>query len=118
MNITSAAIDNGSWRSVPESAAIDGWFAFTTTINILGSCLLILLLITSLTNHKLHRSTGFLIVHLTCLQLFLCAVSFPLANVDAFRALSPGRTDFYVHCSSFMFFHLSAIQAESWASFS
>ncbi|OWA50889.1 hypothetical protein BV898_15392 [Hypsibius exemplaris] len=109
-------VNTSNTTTAQDRVAIDGWFGFTSALGICGTGFLLLFLTVSTVNAKLRKGTGLLIVHLTALQLYLCAVSFTLANTDAYRALVPEIPDLNLHCPSFMFSHMTAIQAESWAS--
>ncbi|OWA50767.1 hypothetical protein BV898_15273 [Hypsibius exemplaris] len=109
---------NGSYDYYASGvhASITGWFVFTATVSICGTVLLVCLLVAALSQRKLRDGSGFLIVHLTCQHLFLCAISFPVLTVDSYKALIPGSAGLALHCPSFMFVHKSTVHAESWAS--
>ncbi|OWA50770.1 hypothetical protein BV898_15276 [Hypsibius exemplaris] len=99
-----------------NQASVDGWFAFTIAICVFGTVSLLLLLIVALTK-RLHHGAAFLIIHLSCLQLFLCAISYPLSTTDIYLALIPDQTvRFAIHCPSFLFIFKVVLHTEMWSS--
>ncbi|XP_055337910.1 rhodopsin-like [Paramacrobiotus metropolitanus] len=61
------------------------WFGLTVSLSIISSFLCILLIASIvLTQHKWRKGATVLIVHLLCLDLFACAVTFPAVTIDVF----------------------------------
>ncbi|OWA50768.1 hypothetical protein BV898_15274 [Hypsibius exemplaris] len=100
--------------TVPHPSVI-GWFAFTISVCIVGTVLLVLLLAAGITK-TLYHGAGFLIIHLSCLQLFLCAISYPLSTVDIYHALTHEHAPLALHCPSSLFVFKVVVHAEMWAS--
>ncbi|OWA55240.1 hypothetical protein BV898_19628 [Hypsibius exemplaris] len=116
----SFADDNNLSSSYPEESqsSVTGWFAFTMAVCVFGTVLFLLLLTAAVTK-GLHHGAGFLIIHISCLQLYLCAVSYPLSTIDIYLALIPGTREeerLTLHCQSFLFIFKCAVHAEMWSS--
>ncbi|OQV12021.1 hypothetical protein BV898_13671 [Hypsibius exemplaris] len=107
---------NGTVQLQWNQASVNGWFAFTIAVCVFGTVSLLLLLTVALTK-RLHHGAGFLIIHLSCLQLFLCAISYPFSTTDIYLALIPDQAvRFAIHCPSFLFIFKVTLHTEMWSS--
>ncbi|OQV12595.1 hypothetical protein BV898_13160 [Hypsibius exemplaris] len=98
----------------PSRLSTDGWFFFSILASGMGSGLIILLLIASFQLERLRKGSHILLIHLMCVDLILCGVTFPISNITTYMGMRGSPID--IRCNVFMFLHLSALYAENWTS--
>ncbi|OQV12346.1 hypothetical protein BV898_13374 [Hypsibius exemplaris] len=99
----------------PTELSVICWFSFTISVCVMGSCLLVLMLVSSLCNTRLYRGSKVLIMHLLVIQLCLCGVTFPLLNLNSLATLTAHYGGFRMQCSLFYLANVATIHAENWA---
>ncbi|OQV17314.1 hypothetical protein BV898_08563 [Hypsibius exemplaris] len=103
---------SANFAEAPSGLTIFTWFALSIAVSLFG-CFMLAALLAHICYGKLTGSTV-LIAHLMALQLLHCAVFFPILFVDSFAALT--GSSLHLNCPLLLLMHISAAQAEHWAS--
>ncbi|OQV17402.1 hypothetical protein BV898_08505 [Hypsibius exemplaris] len=90
------------------------WFVFSILCSIIGTALLLLLLLASFRVKRLRSGSSILVVHLMLIELIICGVTFPIFLITTHTGLTGVHVQ--VNCQVFMYFFLTTIHTEYWAS--
>ncbi|OQV17315.1 hypothetical protein BV898_08564 [Hypsibius exemplaris] len=103
-------------KEFPSHLHVVTWFSLSIATSVGGSVMLILLLASSVYHKKLAGGSTVLIAHLMLIQLLHCAVLLPILTVNSFTALTHRKDVLQLDCSVLSLIHITAIQADNWAS--